>query len=96
MTVQRYKVGYYSDEWGMQSSTPCLIQDDNGYAVKFEDYEKLLKQCAELFAALLELVASCDTGERRPDGKQRGTKMPDRCFVQAGHDAIARVKGDAA
>ena len=39
--VQRYKVGYYTDEWGMASNTPCLIPDDSGYAVKFEDYFKL-------------------------------------------------------
>ena len=39
--VQRYKVGYYTDEWGMSSNTPCLIPDDSGYAVKFEDYCKL-------------------------------------------------------
>ena len=39
--VQRYKVGYYSDEWGMSSNTPCLVPDDSGYAVKFEDYCKL-------------------------------------------------------
>ena len=39
--VQRYKVGYYTDEWGMSSNTPCLIPDDSGFAVKFEDYFKL-------------------------------------------------------
>ena len=39
--VQRYKVGYYTDEWGMSSNTPCLVPDDSGYAVKFEDYCKL-------------------------------------------------------
>ena len=39
--VQRYKVGFFSDEWGMSSNTPCLIPDDSGYAVKFEDYCKL-------------------------------------------------------
>ena len=39
--VKRYKVGYYTDEWGMSSSTPCLVPDDSGYAVKFEDYCKL-------------------------------------------------------
>ena len=39
--VQRYKVGYYTDEWGMSSITPCLVPDDSGYAVKFEDYFKL-------------------------------------------------------
>ncbi len=35
--VQRYKVGYYTDEWGMSSNTPFLIPDDSGFAVKFED-----------------------------------------------------------
>ena len=39
--VQRYKVGYYTDEWGMSSNTPCLVPADSGYAVKFEDYCKL-------------------------------------------------------
>ena len=38
MSAQRYKVGYYTDEWGMSSNTPCLLRDDNGYAVKFDDY----------------------------------------------------------
>lgn len=38
--VQRYKVGYYTDEWGSIIS-PCLIPDDSGFAVKFEDYCKL-------------------------------------------------------
>ena len=44
--VQRYKVGYYTDEWGMSSNTPCLIPDDSGYAVKFEDYFKLADMIA--------------------------------------------------
>ena len=42
--IQRYKVGYYTDEWGMSSNTPCLVPDDSGYAVKFEDYCKLLAE----------------------------------------------------
>ena len=48
--VQRYKVGYYTDEWGMSSNTPCLIPDDSGYAVKFEDYCKLESELATLKA----------------------------------------------
>ena len=39
--VQRYKVGYYTDEWGMSIISPCLIPDDSSFAVKFEDYCKL-------------------------------------------------------
>ena len=46
--VQRYKVGYYSDEWGMSSNTPCLIPDDSGYAVEFEDYCKLETELAAI------------------------------------------------
>ena len=48
--VQRYKVGYYTDEWGMSSNTPCLVPDDNGYAVRFEDYCKLEAELAALKA----------------------------------------------
>lgn len=48
--VQRYKVGYYTDEWGMSSNTPCLIPDGSGYAVKFEDYCKLETELVTLKA----------------------------------------------
>ena len=48
--VQRYKVGYYTDEWGMSSNTSCLVPDDSGYAVKFEDYCKLEAELAALKA----------------------------------------------
>ena len=48
--VQRYKVGFFSDEWGMSSITPCLIPDDSGYAVKFEDYCKRETELAALKA----------------------------------------------
>ena len=48
MYIQRYKVGYYTDEWGMRSDTPCLIKDSQGYAVKFEDYEQLTARVREL------------------------------------------------
>ena len=39
--VQRYKVGYYTDEWGMLIVTPRLIPDDRGFAIRLEDYCKL-------------------------------------------------------
>ena len=48
--VQRYKVGFFQDEWGMSSNTPCLVPDDSGYAVKFEDYCKLETELATLKA----------------------------------------------
>ena len=58
--VQLYKVGYYTDEWGMSSNTPCLIPDDSGYAVKFEDYCKLETEIATLKTELREICAALD------------------------------------
>ncbi len=58
--VQRYKVGYYTDEWGMSSNTPCLVPDDSGYAVKFEDYCKLETELAAIKAELREICAAID------------------------------------
>ena len=48
--VQRYKVGYYTDEWGMSIISPRLIPDDSGFAVKFEDYFKLETEIAAIKA----------------------------------------------
>lgn len=48
--VQRYKVGYYTDEWGMSIISPCLIPNDSGFAVKFEDYCKLETELAAIKA----------------------------------------------
>ena len=39
--VKRYKVGFFQDEWGLSSITPCLIPDDRGFAVQVEDSCKL-------------------------------------------------------
>ena len=50
--VQRYKVGYYTDEWGMSIITPRLMPDDSGFAVKFEDYCKLEAENERLKAEL--------------------------------------------
>ena len=58
--VQLYKVGYYTDEWGMSSNTPCLVPDDSGYAVKFEDYCKLETELVALKAELREICAAID------------------------------------
>lgn len=55
----------------------------------------LIRQRDELLAALVALVADCDTGERGPDGKQRGVAMPRKEPIWAAHAAIARAKGGA-
>lgn len=36
--IQRYKIGYASDEWGMRSSTPGAIRDAAGKWMRYEDH----------------------------------------------------------
>ncbi|HCE28450.1 MAG TPA: hypothetical protein DET46_06515 [Comamonadaceae bacterium] len=36
--IQRYKIGYRSDEWGVRSSTPSGIPDASGSWVRYEDH----------------------------------------------------------
>ena len=36
--IQRYKIGYHTDEWGMRSSTPSGIPDRAGAWVRYEDH----------------------------------------------------------
>ncbi|MDR6768663.1 hypothetical protein J2W88_003967 [Acidovorax delafieldii] len=36
--IQRYKIGYTSDEWDMRSSTPGAIRDAAGKWVRYEDH----------------------------------------------------------
>ena len=67
MTTQRYKVGYYTDEWRMHSNTPCLIPDDSGFAVKFEDYCKLETENERLEAENERLKHNLATMTRQRD-----------------------------
>ena len=41
--IQRYKIGYHSDEWGQRSSTPIGIPDASGPWVRYEDHITALK-----------------------------------------------------
>ena len=36
--IQRYKIGYHPDEWGVRSSTPGGISDPSGQWVLYKDY----------------------------------------------------------
>ena len=40
--IQRYKIGYHSDEWGVRSSTPSGIRDDAGPWVRYEDHAAVI------------------------------------------------------
>ena len=36
--IQRYKIGYHSDEWGVRSLSPSGIYDDAGPWVRYKDH----------------------------------------------------------
>ncbi len=80
MEIQRYKVGYYTDEWGMSSNTPCLIKSDTGYAVKYEDFAKSAVEIQTLRRERDELLAALEyhQAQTRP--------------IQATMDVIASLK----
>ena len=86
------KVAAWEQKAANWMASPEAAQRLDGYRDLAQRLNIVEQQRDELLAALRGLAASCDTGERGPDGRQHGTRMPDRCFVQAGHDAIASVK----
>ncbi len=43
--IDRYKIGYYTDDWGMRSSSPSGLPDSEGAWVRYSDH------CAALAAA---------------------------------------------
>lgn len=60
--IQRYKIGYHSDEWGVRSSTPSGIPDASGSWVRYADHVTALaagqataaQQPGAAYAALAE------------------------------------------
>ena len=40
--IQRYKIGYHSDEWGVRSLSPTSIYDDAGPWVRYEDHAAVI------------------------------------------------------
>ena len=40
--IQRYKIGYHSDEWGVRSLSPTGIYDDAGPWVRYEDHAAVI------------------------------------------------------
>ena len=52
--IQRYKIGYHADEWGVRSLSPTGIYDDAGPWVRYEDHAAELRR---LHARIAELEA---------------------------------------
>ena len=71
--IQRYSIGYHSDEWGVRSLSPTGIYDDAGPWVRYEDHVTALaagqataaQPCAptpaELACRMKWLAAEMDT-----------------------------------
>lgn len=60
--IQRYKIGYHSDEWGVRSLSPSGIYDDAGPWVRYEDHAAVITAlrayCQELEA---QVILDCMT-----------------------------------
>ena len=60
--IQRYKIGYHSDEWGVRSLSPTSIYDDAGPWVRYEDHAAELRRlhdyCQELES---QVILDCMT-----------------------------------
>ena len=63
-----------ADEWGMSSNTSCLVPDDSGYAVKFEDYCKLETELVALKAELREICAAIDDSKHQANPLDAATE----------------------
>lgn len=65
--IQRYKIGYHSDECGQRSSTPSGIPDASGSWVRYEDHAAELRRlhayCQELES---HLILDCMTHVQNP------------------------------
>ena len=53
--IQRYKIGYRCDEWGMRSSTPGGLQDESGSWVLYSDHIAVIAACRARIAELEEI-----------------------------------------
>ena len=65
--IQRYKIGYHSDEWGVRSLSPSGIYDDAGPWVRYEDHAAVITAlrayCQELEA---QVILDCMTHVQNP------------------------------
>ena len=77
--IQRYSIGYYSDEWGVRSLSPTGIYDDAGKWVRYEDhvaeFRRLRAYCQELES---QVIRDC-----------MSTQQPAPATQQAEGDVVA-------
>ena len=90
--IQRYKIGYHSDEWGVRSNTPGGIPDPAGSWVLYEDHLAALVEAQQPTHAQAGALESAEFGRFLSDvltaaglvthGKQckaLGERLADMC-----------------
>ena len=71
--IQRYKIGYHSDEWGVRSLSPIGIYDDAGPWVRYEDHAAALcRQHARIAELEAQLAAAGYTAADMATAAARG------------------------
>ena len=74
--IQRYKIGYHSDEWGVRSLSPTGIYDDAGPWVRYEDHAaELRRQHARIAELESELEAVGAGGVQALSAAPAGWKL---------------------
>ena len=64
--IQRYKIGYHTDEWGMRSGTPAGIHDASGSWVRYSDHVAVIADLRAQHARIAELEADAIRAGWRP------------------------------
>ena len=86
-TIQRYKIGYHSDEWGVRSNTPGGIPDPAGSWVLYEDH------LAALVEAQQPTHAQAGAAPLSDAQWQRIADLTDSILTRSVKDEIERVIG---
>lgn len=99
--IQRYKIGYHADEWGVRSSTPSGIPDASGSWVRYEDHAAELRRLHaenERLAALVEAQQPAPSAAAAVEAEREGLRVAIRSAIQASRyhfvDPIRRDTAD--
>ena len=92
--IQRYKIGYHSDEWGVRSLSPTGIYDDAGPWVRYEDHAAQIaalrtQQPAPATQKLKEQICISDTNQSAACAAGSVGTTSDARTTRSTHDAPA-------
>ena len=92
--IQRYSIGYHSDEWGVRSLSPTGIYDDAGPWVRYEDHAAQIaalraQQPAPATQKLTEQICISDTNQSAACAVGNVGTTSDAQTTRSTHDAPA-------